>query len=199
MNRIGIGLTLTGLALASLLSAGALAQATQRTSLAQNPGNQLTADHPHPGGGHRHRHRPRPKPPVPPNASQLFQELQLSQAQREQALATARTAESVAQTTRREMARAIWAERSAAPKTGDATPSGNLRERLKAMHENAFQQLEPQVRTLIATLTPEQRAKLEARAKEHGVTFDENRFAHRLAFRLSRPMAVPMLEASLGR
>ena len=70
MKRIVIGLTLSGLALASLLSVGAQAQ---RTSLAQNPDAQAATDTQHPN--HRPRPRPHPHPPVP-HPNQALRDLQ---------------------------------------------------------------------------------------------------------------------------
>jgi len=52
---------------------------------------------------------------------------------------------------------------------------------------------------LVGTLTPEQRARLEQRARRHGRTFDPARFERRLALRLSRPGAAARIQKSLDR
>jgi hypothetical protein len=114
---------------------------------------------------------------------QRLHALQLSRAQQEQALAVARSAQPIA----RDLRQQIRAERDQG------------RAHVRELVRDAFQRLRPQVHALIATLTPEQRAQLEARAQRHGRTFDEARLERRLAFLLSRPGAVQRIERKLER
>ena len=109
--------------------------------------------------------------------------LQFSRAQKEQALAVARSAQPLV----RELRQQIRAER------------GQGREHVRELVRDAFQRIRPQVQALVATLTPEQRAQLEARAQRHGRTFDEARLERRLAFLLSRPGAARRIERQLER
>jgi hypothetical protein len=109
--------------------------------------------------------------------------LQFSRAQQEQALAVARSAQPIV----RELRQQIRAER------------GQGREHVRELVRGAFERLQPQVHALIATLTPEQRAQLEARAQRRGRTLDEARLERRLAFLLSRPGAAQRIERRLER
>jgi len=109
--------------------------------------------------------------------------LQLSRAQKEQALGIARAAQPLV----RELRTQIRAER------------GQGRAHVKELVHDMFLRLQPEVRQLIGTLTPEQRARLEQRAKRLGRTFDEARFERRLAFLLSRPRAAARIQRNLDR
>ncbi|MBK7645454.1 MAG: hypothetical protein IPJ19_20845 [Planctomycetes bacterium] len=55
----------------------------------------------------------------------------------------------------------------------------------------------PQVRALLATLSPEQHERLEQLAQRHGRTFDQTRVERRLGFLLSRPGAAERLRRHL--
>jgi DNA-binding LytR/AlgR family response regulator len=71
--------------------------------------------------------------------------------------------------------------------------------RARELVREAFQQLRPQVRALLDTLTPEQRARVAALAQRHGRTLDEARVERRLAFLLSRPGAAARIQRNLER
>lgn len=118
--------------------------------------------------------------------------LALTPAQSEQALGIAHAAEPLAREVRKQVARGLVD----APRSGERAVQ---RERVRELVQNAFRTLEPQLRELVASLSPEQRARLEALARRHGRTLDDERLVKRLAFLLSRPMAAPLLEARLGR
>ena len=66
-----------------------------------------------------------------------------------------------------------------------------LRTQMKPLLQGALERAKPAVRPLVRTLTPEQRARLEAAAAARGRAFDEERFTswltRRLARRASRP------------
>jgi len=61
------------------------------------------------------------------------------------------------------------------------------------------QSILPQVRTFVAGLTPEQRARIEALAQRRGRTFDEARLERNIAFLLSRPGAAERIQRRLAR
>ena len=149
MTNKWIKLGLSGLALASVLAAGAWAQGTH----------------------------------VPPRQARHGRLLQLSREQKEQALGVARAAQPLV----RELRAQIRAER------------GQGRAHVKQLVHNMELRLQPEVRGLIATLTPEQRARLEQRAQRHGRTIDAARFERRLAYLLSRPGAAARIEKNLDR
>jgi hypothetical protein len=155
MTNMRIKLGLSGLALASVLAAGAWAQGTGT------------------GTGTHVRQR----------EVRHGRLLQLSREQKEQALAIARAAQPLV----RELRAQVRAER------------GQGRAHVKELVHDLFQRLQPQVRGLIATLTPEQRARLEQRAQRHGRTFDAARLERRLAYLLSRPGAAARIEKNLDR
>jgi hypothetical protein len=62
-----------------------------------------------------------------------------------------------------------------------------------------LERIRPQLRALIATLTPGQRARIEALARRHGRTLDEARLERVLGFLLSRPGAAARIEKHLRR
>ncbi len=142
LNRIVAGIS--GLALASVLAAGALAQGT---------GTQ--------GQGPARHVRP------------LLRALDLTRAQKEQALEVARAAQPLV----RELRARIRAER------------GQGREHVRELVRDTFEQLRPQVRALLDTLTPEQRARIHA--------IDPSRLERRLAFLLSRRGAASRIQRNL--
>lgn len=74
---------------------------------------------------------------------------------------------------------------------GEVTPQEReqLRAQLRALRDEARGQVLPGARTLVASLTPEQRARLEAVAKAHGKTLDDVRLGERVAAQLVRKLA----------
>jgi hypothetical protein len=160
MTKMWIVTGLSGLALASVLAAGALAQDTGRRA----PQRQQL----HARAG---------------QVRQFVRALDLSRAQKEQALSVAHAAQPIV----RELREQIRAER------------GQGRAHVKELVRNAFLRLQPQVRALIGTFTPEQRARIEALAQRHGRTLDEARLERGLAFLLSRPGAAARIQAHLDR
>src|SRR6185436_2477011 len=62
-----------------------------------------------------------------------------------------------------------------------------LHERLHALRDATREALEPNARRLVASLTPEQRAKLEAAAERHGRKFDAERLTERFTRLLAHP------------
>ncbi len=156
MTKNWIVAGISGLLLASVLAAGALARGT--------------------GTGTRGRAHPQ-------HARPLLRALGLTRAQKEQALAVAREAQPLV----RELRARIRAER------------GQGREHVRDLVRETFQELRPQVRGLLDTLTPEQRERVTALARRHGRTLDEGRLERRLAFLLSRPGAAARIQRNLER
>ena len=62
------------------------------------------------------------------------------------------------------------------------------------LRERARDQVEPSARSLAATLTSEQRQKVQDFAKAHGANFGEEHFTARLGRLLARPRAVEFQE-----
>ncbi len=123
---------------------------------------------------------------------EIARALELTPAQQQQALDIAHAAEPLARDVRKEIARALVSS----PQTGARDAQ---RSHVKQLAQNSFLQLEPQVRALVSSLTPAQRQRLDALARKHGRTLDDDRLVKRLAWLLSRPMAAPLFEARLGR
>jgi len=61
-----------------------------------------------------------------------------------------------------------------------------LRERLAALRRETLDTLRPAAQRLLATRTPEQRARMEERAQRRGRTIDEARLTERATRRLAR-------------
>ena len=116
--------------------------------------------------------------------ARFLRSLDLSDAQRA-TLREARAAGAKAGAAAREKARAIRKEARAAGVADDAARA-SLRERLKAVRAEARAAVAPEAQKPVTSLTPEQRARLEARAKERGKTFDEARFRARVERALLR-------------
>ncbi len=125
--------------------------------------------------------------------------LEFSDAQRALALQHARAVEPLAREARREALR-LRLEARDRQRTGDPEAlRADLRQRLQALRERARAEILPHGRVLVAALTPEQRAKIEARLAERGRTFDAERAAARVARWLAAPRTLDRLEARAGR
>lgn len=87
----------------------------------------------------------------------------------------------------------------------DATPEQRkalraaTRERMRALREEYRAPIAEVGMRVVKSLTPEQRAKIEAFAKEHGKPVDDAKLARRFGHRLSRPWAGALLKARLER
>jgi hypothetical protein len=125
---------------------------------------------------------------------QIARKLQFTEAQRVQALSAARTIQPAARAAREE-ARQIIADARAKNPTGDrAAIRDAVKSRIQELRQRVLATAEPQARSLAATLTPEQRQKLNEIAAKHGRAFDENRFVGRLSKLLASKRAVTFLE-----
>lgn len=104
--------------------------------------------------------------------ARLLRLLELSDAQR----AIVAEGSALASPVRRDLhakVRAIFEDAWTSPRTKESRQA--IRAKVKATVQAALASLETPARKLLDALTPEQKAKLEAKAKEHGRTFDETK------------------------
>lgn len=130
---------------------------------------------------------------------QFARTLEFTEAQKAQALQAARAIQPVAQSARAEALRIVEQARAANPTGTRESIRAAVKEQLKTVRENAAAQIVPNGRALLASLTPAQRAKIEAALEKHGKTFDAERAAKRISWLLARPRAVQFLESRTGR
>jgi hypothetical protein len=124
----------------------------------------------------------------------FLRELGFTDTQKAQALQAARTVQPVAEAARAQARQIVQAARAANPTGSREAIRASVKDQLKAVRENAAAQILPSGRALLASLTPDQRARIQAALTKHGKTFDEERVARRLGFLLARPRAVQFLE-----
>ena len=132
----------------------------------------------------------------------LLASLGVTDEQRRTALAKARAAAPIVTSAKDEARRIVaqaWAAAAKDPAGDRKALRESVRAQLKALREKTRGQVEPLAKDVVASLTPEQRAKLDDAAAKRGRTVDEARLTRRVARMLSRPMAVPYLEARLGK
>jgi hypothetical protein len=128
----------------------------------------------------------------------LMKTLEASDAQRGVALESARAAEPIARRTRSEAAR-IRAEVLAEHGGNREAAREEMRTRVQKLRRSTLAEIAPLAQRVLSTLTPEQRAKLEAAATKRGKTLDEDRLLKITSFLLTRPATLPRLEAKSGR
>lgn len=75
----------------------------------------------------------------------------------------------------------------------------SVKEQLKALHERTKAQIEPLAKQVVATLTAEQKATIQAHAGKHGKTVDDAKLTKFAAHLITRPMTAAYLEARLAR
>jgi len=125
--------------------------------------------------------------------------LEITDAQRALALEQARAVAPRARELRREALR-IRQEAREGVRTGDREAiRAETRGRIRALRERARVELAPHGRALIDSLTPQQRAQIEARLAERGRTFDAQRASERAGRWLARPRVHERLEARSRR
>ena len=86
----------------------------------------------------------------------------------------------------------------AAPAADRKAARARVRERVKALRTEVRGPALEAGRRVAATLTPEQRARFESKAKARGRTVDDDRLARFFARRLGNPWAAPLLRARLA-
>jgi Spy/CpxP family protein refolding chaperone len=130
----------------------------------------------------------------------FLQSLQFTDAQRQVMLDKARAAATIVQGSKaeaRKIVAAAWA------KAGDASVDkkairADVKTQLEALRAKTWPQIEPLAKDVVASLTPEQRQKIDAAAGKRGKTLDDAKLTKLFGRLLSRPMTVPYLEARLG-
>jgi len=153
---------------------------------------QAMARHPHLARAMGHRAR------VREGIRRLLESLQATDAQRSVALDAARAAEPIAQSARSEAAR-IRAEVFAKHGKDRVAAREELKARTQELRRKTLAELAPHAGRVLATLTPEQRKKLDDAATSRGRTLDEARLLKITSFLLTRPSTVSRLENKLGR
>ncbi|MBL8801867.1 MAG: hypothetical protein JNN27_07730 [Planctomycetes bacterium] len=115
----------------------------------------------------------------------FLRSLEITEVQRESARAAARELAPLAETLRPQV-KALLERARALRRACDREGARKVLENeLKPLLASAKPQTQRAVAPLVGSLTPEQRAKLEAAAQRRGRSFDEQRFAHRLGLALS--------------
>ncbi|MEO6711078.1 MAG: Spy/CpxP family protein refolding chaperone [Planctomycetota bacterium] len=117
---------------------------------------------------------------------EFMRSLDVTEQQKEQARGVAKALQPIADEVRPQ-ARLLIEQARGLARSGDRAAARELlRTQLRPMLEQAMERARPLVQPLVGTLTPEQRAKIEAAASAHGRSFDEDRFTRRLAWRIAR-------------
>ena len=196
MNRTPrwIGIGILALSLGGAVAAGPSADV--RTHAPQAPQaprlRQTLARHPRIARAMRHRAQARE------GIQRLLESLQATDAQRAVALEAARAAEPIAQSARSEAAR-IRTEVFAKHGKDRAAAREEMKERIQELRQKTLADLAPHASRVLATLTPEQRKKLDDAATARGKTLDEARLVKITSFLLTRPATVERLEKKLAR
>jgi len=135
--------------------------------------------------------------------TQAAEALALDDAQLRTVAEKAKAAQPIVAEARRERARLLVEARTT---LRDATQDRetrkaavrSLRERARAGRKALGERITPLARDVLATLTPEQRGRLEGFAAAHGRKLDEARLERRVGRWLARPMTADLCEARLG-
>ncbi len=128
------------------------------------------------GDGHKRRQHGR----------QLLRSLDVSESQKGAARAVAESLQPIVDELRPKVAPLLQQARELARSGEREAARELLRSELRPLCKDALTQAKPLVQPLVGTLTPEQRAKLEAAAAARGRSFDEERFTRRLTWMLAR-------------
>jgi hypothetical protein len=127
--------------------------------------------------------------------------LQFTDAQRQTMLDKARAAVPIVEGARaegRRLVAAAWAQAAKDPNTDRAALRTQTKAALQALKAKTWPSIEPLAKDVVATLTAEQRQKIADAAAKRGRTVDDAKLAKFMGFLITRPMAVPYLEARLG-
>lgn len=129
----------------------------------------------------------------------LVRGLEITDAQRAQALAAAKAIAPIAQSARSEARSIVETARKNNPNGDRQAIRESVRPQLQALKERTIAQAMPIARGVFDTLTPAQKDKLRSAAESHGRTFDADRATQRLGRLLARPRAVEVLESRIKR
>jgi hypothetical protein len=193
----------TKLTWSAVIVAAALAAGAAAPAFAGDDGAGRR-NHPRAGrsGGRRGALRDRFRRAMRQERRDLLASLNVTDDQRRTALEKARAAAPIVSAARDEARRVVAQARAAAAKDPAADRKAlreSVRTQLQALRERTRGQVEPLAKDVLASLTPEQRAKIDAAAAKRGRTVDEGRLTRRVARMLARPMTVPYLEARLAK
>jgi hypothetical protein len=113
-----------------------------------------------------------------------------------------RAAQPIVAEARRETAK-VLAQRGTVGTNGDGTkPTAEdraaRRAALRDIRTRTSEKLAPLAKDVLASLTPEQKAKLEGLAAARGRKLDETKLTRRVGRWLARPMTADLMEAKLG-
>jgi hypothetical protein len=156
------------------------------------------------GDGRRGGRRAKAQQVVRQRRAKLFRllaSLQFSDAQRQTMLDKARAAVPIVEAARAEGRKIVaeaWAQFAKDPKMDRAALRAQTKASLRALKAKTWPQIEPLAKDVVATLTPEQRQKISDAAAKRGRTVDDAKLTRIMGFLITRPMAVPYLEARLG-
>lgn len=132
---------------------------------------------------------------------EFLRSLQITDQQRQTMLDKARAVAPIVETAKTDARKLIaqaWAQASKDATVDRRALRAGVKEQVKALRAKAWTQIEPLARDVVATLTPEQRQKFTEKAAKRGKTVDDAKLAKFMGRLISRPMAVPFLEARLG-
>lgn len=193
MNRTPkwIGIGILALSLGGVVAAGPSGDGRMPARQAPRV-RQAMARHPRLARAMRHREQARE------GIQRLLESLQATESQRAVALEAARAAEPIAQSARSEAAR-IRTEVFAKHGKDRAAAREEMKQRTQELRQKTLAELAPHAGRVLATLTPEQRKKLDDAATARGKTLDEARLVKITSFLLTRPATVQRLENKLGR
>ena len=131
---------------------------------------------------------------------ELTRSLAFTDAQQRTALEKARAAQPILAEARKELARVLVQDEQPAGQTTDAsTQRGAKRDAVRDLRRRTAEKQAPLAKDFLATLTPEQRAKIEGFAAARGRKVDDEKLTRRVAHWLARPMTAEVLEAKLGK
>lgn len=175
------------LALAALVLAGSTALAAVQEGRREAPGGQRSeqgARHDR-DGARRHRHGRRDQRSRQ-RRERVREHLGITEDQRAAGRDVARQLAPIPDETRAK-AREIVERARALRASGDREGAkAVLRDELRPLLQGARERMVPLTRPLVESLTPEQRGKIERLLERRGRSFDEDRAAARLGWRLSR-------------
>jgi len=135
---------------------------------------------------------------------EIARALQLTDDQRRVVLEKARAAEPIVAQGRRDRAKLLVEEHEARRARTAESPRPTAEDRAarrtahRALRDKFAADLAPLAKDVVATLTPEQRARLEGFAAARGRKLTDEALVRWTSRMLSRPMTVPMMEARLA-
>jgi Spy/CpxP family protein refolding chaperone len=132
-------------------------------------------------------------------ASDFIATLAPTDEQRQLLVEKARAAATIVKSAQEETRRIVNASLAATTKDGSKpdrkAARAAVKQKLVQVRDHARSQLEPLARDVVASLTPEQRTKLQSTAGKRGKSVNDAQLVRLAAIAISRPAAVKLLEA----